>query len=70
MREILPPYSRQDDIMRKVIAFVFVSFVPHRAAQKLRHRLRRYALQREVRSHSLLEGGIGAEHDLVPHDHR
>ena len=36
----------------------------------LRHRLRRYALQREVRSHGLFQCGIGAEHDLVPLDHR
>ncbi len=36
----------------------------------LRHRLRRDALQREVRSHGLLECRIGAEHDLVTANHR
>ena len=70
MREILPPYSRQDDIMRKVfvIVNVFVSFVPHRVAQKLFLHLRYKAVQREFAGHLFLQLRLRTEEDAVPLD--
>ena len=72
MREILPPYSCQDDIMRKVfvIVNVFVSFVPHRVAQKLLLHLRGDAVQRELAGNLFLQCRLGAEEDTVSLDLR
>ena len=72
MREILPPFSRQDDIMRKVfvIVNVFVRFVPHRVAQKLLLHLRGDAVQRELAGNLLLQRYLGTEEDAVSLDLR
>ena len=52
-----------------VIVFVFVSFVPHRVAQKLRHPLARDALELDLLADFTLELGVGTEDDLPTLDH-
>ena len=51
-----------------VIVLVFVSFVPHRVAKKLLHRVRRDTLQRDARGDIFFESYLRAEHDAVSLD--